>query len=176
MKKQKLNTITTKFRNLIYSENEALGLKPFFFIILILGATSILLTFQEEPSQTTSQAQPKTMDTFIPEGESLVPIKVANYESLDHVMGEFGVVDLYTTPLHPTAKPRRVGFAVKLIRSSLSPNQFSVLVPVEKVARIVSYSGEYTVSVRNPKSRGSQIAGEKKPKQRRSVSYEDSSY
>lgn len=175
MKKLKLDSIITKFRNLIVQGDDLTTLKPLGVIIVLLGITALMLSLRTEHKIENQVKKRVSIDTYIPKGESLVPIKVANFESLNQIIGDYGVVDLYTTPLHPGQKPDRVGYAVKLIRSPLNPEHFSVLVPIDKVARIVSYSGEYTVSVRNPALESTRFAQEKKKAIKRIVTFEDGS-
>lgn len=100
---------------------------------------------------------PASASTFIPEGFVLVPIEVANYESLDSILGKYGVVDLYTSPLDPTQKPRKVATRIKILRAPLNPNHFAVLAQEEDSSKLVGFSGPLTVIVQNPNSRGTGI-------------------
>jgi hypothetical protein len=141
-------------------------------VILLLGLGAALLQRPQAAPQETSSETVSSLDIFIPEGESLVPIQVANYESLDQVIGQFGVVDLLSTPLSPTEKAQRVAYAVKLIRSPESPRHFSVLIPADQAHRLAGHHGEFTVVVRNPKLVGTKIVKEKRGSQTRRIIYE----
>jgi hypothetical protein len=103
----------------------------------------------------------ESFDTFIPDGFSLLPIEVANYETLDSLLGPFGVVDLYTAPQTPDEKSRRIAYRVKILRAPRNPSHFAVLVPFEMVKNILRFPGPFMVSVQNPKSSGTGL--EKEP-------------
>ncbi len=92
--------------------------------------------------------------TYIPAGFVLVPIEVANFESLDSILGQFGVVDLFVGSEDPRVKPHKLAERVKILRAPLNPNHFAVLVPDSESQKIVAYSGALTVVVQNPKSLG----------------------
>lgn len=108
----------------------------------------------------------ESFDTFIPDGFSLVPIEVSNYETLDSLLGPYGVVDLFTTPLTPKERAQRIAYRIKILRAPKNPSHFAVLVPFDEVKNILRYSGPYMVSVQNPKARGTGF--EKEAPKRRS--------
>lgn len=95
--------------------------------------------------------------TYIPDGYVLVPIEVANYESLDSILGRFGIVDLFVGSEDPRIKPRKLAEHVKILRAPLNPSHFAVLVPDYESQKIVAYSGALTVVVQNPKKSGPTI-------------------
>lgn len=108
-----------------------------------------------EPSSEKSQAESvETAATYIPDGFVLVPIEVANFESLDSILGKFGVVDLFVGSDDPRVKPHKVAERVKILRAPLNPNHFAVLVPDSESQKIVAYSGALTVVVQNPNKAG----------------------
>lgn len=136
----------------------------------ILGLTAILaLSNAESTSVKTDDIDLTTLDTFIPDGESLVPIRIENYESLDHIIGRYGVVDLFSVPLTGDEKAKKVASRVKIVRNSKNPRDFSVLVDAEKAQKIASHPGEFTVSIRNPKSSGTEFVKQKSAPQKRRV-------
>ena len=92
--------------------------------------------------------------TFIPDGFVLVPIEVANYESLDSILGKFGVVDLYSVTDDPKKRPVKVAERIKILRAPLNPSHFAVLAPEADSVRIVSQSGPFTVVVQHPSKSG----------------------
>lgn len=144
-------------------------------VITAIGILAAFLQFRTSSGPAKPSAAPQSLDTFIPEGESLVPIQVANYESLDQVIGQYGVVDLLSTPLSPHEKAKRVAYAVKLIRSPQSPRHFSVLIPADEAHRLAGFEGEFTVVVRNPKSIGTKFVKEKAKSRKRRIVYETES-
>lgn len=173
MEKPNLNSITTKLTSLLEPDKESfLPTKPGVLFIILLGLTAAFLQFGGSKESVSEPIPQEPIDTFIPENESLFPVTVSNYESLDQIIGQFGVVDLYTAPKNPMEKPRKVATAVKLIRSPKSPNHFSVLVPADKAIKIAGFHGEFTVVVRNPKIVGTDFVKDKTQAPKRRVVYE----
>lgn len=174
MKKFKNNIIDLKFITKIFETQDGGFLpKPTLIVIfLILGAVTALIQFRGKSDGKEKPSVPLSIDTFIPEGESLVPIQVSNYESLDQVIGQYGVVDLLTTPLSPDEKSKRVAYAIKLVRSPKSPRHFSALVPAEKAPQLAGHNGEFMVVVRNPKLVGTKFVKEVGSKPKRQIFYE----
>lgn len=171
----KLDTIITKFKSLYAQGDKDSPLPSKTVIFCFLGLATLAGWAQHSGrSQEVDSDKAKwtSLDSYIPEGQTLVPISVANYESLDQVIGQYGVVDLLSTPLTPQEKPRRVAYAVKLIRSPLSHRHFSVLIPAEEAPRLAGYQGAFTVVVRNPKSLGTKFVKNKPKKAARQIVYE----
>ncbi len=93
------------------------------------------------------------IDTFIPNGYVLLPIDVQNLESLDSLLGQYGVVDLYT-PGDPVA----VAKGLKIIRSPKDPSEFSVLVPESQSAALVRAEDKpFLVVVQNPSKAADEV-------------------
>ncbi len=114
----------------------------FISILLALLATSSNSTVQKD--------DPLGIDTYIPKGYVLVPIEVQNHESLDSVIGQYGVVDLYLTSDLKSQKSRPVAKAVKLLRAPKNPSQFGVLVPEDQAPSLVVESLPFYVVVQRP--------------------------
>ncbi len=176
MKKFNLDIVISKLKAWVVSDNpqSVIPVKHGVFLVIAIGLTAAMVQFQKEPLPE-SPPSPESLDTYIPEGQSLVPIQVSNYESLDQVIGQYGVVDLLSTPLSPAEKSRRVAYAVKLIRSPKSPRHFSVLIPADKAYKLAGYHGEFTVVVRNPKLVGTKIVNKGRRKPTRPILYETES-
>ena len=102
-------------------------------LAMILGFIAFLTQFGKfnEGSQLKEQTA-ESIDILIPEGQSLVPIRVANNESLNRIIGSYGVVDLYSTPLSPGEKALRIAYKVKLVRSPGNSSGFNVLIPADE--------------------------------------------
>lgn len=95
----------------------------------------------------------EAVDTYIPSGFVLVPITVQNLASLDSLVGQFGVVDLYVE-----GENAALGRGLKLIRSPNDPAQFAVLVPENQAREIVRAGYKpFQVIVQNPKQTRSEI-------------------
>ncbi|MES2857350.1 MAG: hypothetical protein V4692_15880 [Bdellovibrionota bacterium] len=123
------------------------------WLVGILLAGGVALFFDAGDSEKT---EPTAIDresasTFIPAGFVLVPIEIANFQSLDSILGQHGVVDLFKPSSEPDGRPIRVASKIKILRAPLNPSHFAVLAPEEESAALVSYQGAFTVVVQNPK-------------------------
>jgi hypothetical protein len=112
---------------------------------------------KEKQSGATEPEAFESASTLIPAGFVLVPIEVSNYESLDSILGKFGIVDLYTPPEKPGGKPIKAAEHVKILRAPLNPNHFAVMVHENESARLVSFNGSFTVIVLNPNLAGTNL-------------------
>ena len=159
----------TKQLEILKKYKEGASFTAFFLIVLIfysckkeshhdLGATAIT-----ESSE--------GIDLLIPAGQSLVPIEVANYETLDSLLGSFGVVDLFfVDPMNPETG-KKIDSMVKILRAPKNPSHFAVLVPAQQAQKILQFKGPFVVSVQNPKHQtGMQF--EKGTKQHSRIVYE----
>lgn len=171
----KLNPVMMiiKFKERLIGGKSGINTGVIAVFAMILGLIAFLAQFGRPVKKTQKMDQPfKNIDIFIPEDQSLVPIRVANNESLDQIIGQYGVVDLYSVPLGPGEKAFRIAYKVKLVRSPGNPNYFSVLLPADQAHRVTGYPGEFYVSVRNPKSVGTGFIKKKSKITRRSVVFE----
>lgn len=100
--------------------------------------------------------------TFIPEGYVLVPIEVSNYESLDSILGQYGVVDLFVQTPEDDEPSRKVAERVKILRAPLNPSHFAVLVPENESQNLVTFDLPFTVVVQNPNSSGTKFVSSPK--------------
>ncbi|MBV2169700.1 MAG: hypothetical protein KUL82_13430 [Bdellovibrio sp.] len=128
---------------------------------LILGAISYFVSKPAEnrTSKESFLPEPKSVDTFIPRGFVLVPIEVANAESLASLVGDMGgVVDLYLASTDKQKGGLKVGSKLKLLRAPLNPQQYAVLVKDQESPRLLSYAGPFIAVVQNPDEKGNQIS------------------
>lgn len=169
-----VDTISKSIKNFINgkSDSSTLLTPVHILIALVLGSFALYQNQSSSPSHSPNPPPPPLIDTFVPQGTTLLPIQVANYESLDQIIGPYGVVDLFSTPLTPNEKSKRIAYAVKLVRSPKNPRYFSVLVPEEQVHKLVGYHREFTVAVRNPKSIGTKFVKSKNVTKKRRIIYE----
>lgn len=72
-----------------------------------------------------------TAHTFIPKNHVLIPIKLANKDSISAIMEEFSYVDLYIAQKIDEIfkKGRKIMQNVLLLRAPLDPQQFGIIVP-----------------------------------------------
>ena len=165
--------ILIKFKERLIGTKSENNINVIAVFAMILGLIAFLAQFGKpsEKLKKTNQIL-ESIDIFIPEDQSLVPIRVANNESLDQIIGRYGVVDLYSVPLNPGERAVRIAYKVRLLRSPGNPNYFSVLLPADQAHRITGYPGEFYVSVRNPKSTGTRFIKKKSKKLKRSIVFE----
>ncbi len=144
-------TLGDKVKNEVkgYSLDTFLKSKKVLVIFFMLGVVALYLDFAKSKStvktDVTSAAQ---IDTFIPEGFVLVPIEIQNYDSLDALMGDFAMVDLFAT--HNQNKSKKLLENAKLIRAPLNPKQFAILVSEDVASNIMKVDPPYFVILLNP--------------------------
>lgn len=148
----------------------------FVFLILGLVALSIDLSAKKPDIQEPSREKNPSVDTFIPRGFVLVPVDLANAESLSSLIGDVGgVVDLYqaqsglhadeeqNATLSRPKKPRwKVASKVKIMKAPLNPQQYAVLIKDSESSTLLNQSGPFIAVVQNPNTQGSQVAQESK--------------
>lgn len=104
-----------------------------------------------------TETPPESVATMIPAGYVLVPIEVSNYESLDSILGQYGVVDLYKSSDRPGGAPTKVAEHIRILRAPNNPNHFAVLATESESPSLVRYNGAFQVVVQNPKSSGTKV-------------------
>lgn len=127
----------------------------------ILGALSILLTFKNRPEKNpmVTEKNATSADTFIPRGYVLVPLELANAESLSSLVGDIGgVVDLFLANTENQKGGLKVGSKLKLLRAPLNPQQYAVLVKESDSSRLLGYAGPFIAVVQNPDEKGNHIS------------------
>lgn len=117
---------------------------------------SLILAWLSQPSPgaAVADAEPESIDTYIPAGFVLVPISVYNSESVDSIFGNHGVVDLYPVKENGNAVKWPLARGVKMLRAPKNPSQFGVLVPARAAPVVMSHGGAFQVIIHNPKQRG----------------------
>jgi hypothetical protein len=132
---------------------------PWLIAVLMAGGAAWYWDQKSPTKETDSRLATdlEAADTYIPSGFVLVPIEVANYESLDSILGKFGVVDLYLPANEKVAHATRVASHIKILRAPLNPSHFAVLAREEDSSQLVRFSGPFTVIVQNPKKGGTAI-------------------
>ncbi|MES2964882.1 MAG: hypothetical protein V4760_13405 [Bdellovibrionota bacterium] len=135
--------------------------KIWMIAIVVSGAIAFAWDISRPKSDSSIEPEsPETASTFIPAGFVLVPIEVANYESLDSILGKFGVVDLFKAPEDGRGRSIKVAERVKILRAPLNPSHFAVLVPDSESSRLVSETGAFTVVVQNPSRDGTRFVND----------------
>ena len=72
---------------------------------------------------------PSSLDVLLTPGQVLVPLELANHQSLDSLLGPYGIVDLY--PLDSLQRKARRPLAryVRIVRSQSDSRHFAALLP-----------------------------------------------
>lgn len=137
---------------------------------LIPIVAGVLMSSRAAPQENSRTPQ---VDTFIPKGFVLVPIEVQNYEALDSILGQFGVVDLFQAMGPENPQQRLVARAVRILRAPQNPSHFAILVEEHDVPGVLKHGGLFTVIVRRPDQSGTEFVkeGEGAPI-KRSIVYE----
>lgn len=138
-----------KYIERLNKHKEMVGFTGLFLIVLTFYSCQKVSTSEGPPSNTSVASD--GIDLLIPAGQSLVPIEVANYETLDSLLGSFGVVDLFfVDPMKPETG-KKIASMVKILRAPKNPSHFAVLVPSLQAQKILQFKGPFVVSVQNPK-------------------------
>lgn len=127
---------------------------------LLLGAIAIGSAHFDDKNKidTTYEKEEKSPDTYIPRGFVLVPLEIANSDSLNALIGDLGgVVDLYLATNSGQKNGLKVGSKLKLLRAPLNPNQYAVLVRESEGSRILSYTGPFVAVIQNPVEQGPKL-------------------
>ena len=98
------------------------------------------------------QKQPNIYaDTYIPNGHVLVPLEIANIDSLSALIDQFAMIDLYVG-LPSDKGSRKIASRIKLIRAPLNPNLYAVLVNESLSSQIMGSSGPFWAVLQNRNS------------------------
>lgn len=97
------------------------------------------------------------VDTLIPAGFVIIPIEVQNYESLDSLLGKYGVGDLFKGD---GKNGRLVARNIRILRAPKNPSHFAVLAPETEASSILSSQGNFYVALKSPHQAGTQIVNQ----------------
>src|ERR1035437_10610139 len=93
-----------------------------FGLSLIPIALGLVFSFSSAPPQEGSKNPRAQVDTYIPKGFVLVPIEVQNYEALDSILGQFGVVDLFQSLSPENPGQHLIARNVRILRAPQNPS------------------------------------------------------
>jgi hypothetical protein len=139
-----------KLKFLLQDKVNRMLLVGLFIFAVVLIASSGSPGAPSSNSLTESAPEPFSADTVIPNGFVLVPIDIQNIDSLSSMIGQFGIVDLFTTPNLNQKSGLRVGRRLKLLRAPLNPQQFAVLVPEDEATELLRAIGPFVAVIQNP--------------------------
>lgn len=122
---------------------------------VLVGLLSVTLGRPSSPPPSETNPNIKSADTFIPRGFVLVPLEIANAESLASLVGDLGgVVDLYLANNGDQKGGLKVGTKLKILRAPLNPQQYAVLVKEHESSQLLSHAGPFIAVVQNPNEKG----------------------
>jgi hypothetical protein len=87
-------------------------------------------------------------DTLIPNGLILVPIELANVDTVSALIDQFAVVDLFSSSANSKGN-KKIASRVKLLRAPLNPNQYAILAPQRISDLIMSTPGPFWAVIQN---------------------------
>lgn len=157
MKKIKIEYIKEQFQNLTKGAlDQKNRIILFFFIGLILvGYTHI----KSNPNKISKD--PFQIDTLIPDGYVLIPVKLSNAAAISGVIGSYGVADIYSTLAGQ--KSKLLFSKAKVIKSEDAEDPvFSVLVKESRAHLLSNREDPFFAAVQNPKARAHESKIEQK--------------
>ena len=125
------------------------------------GLLAILTSSRNSAPQPQEAPRVESVDTMIPKGFILVPLDLENIEQIGSLIGNSGVVDLYTGGAE-SKKRRLVASRVKVIQAPFNPQVYAALIPESEGSVIQNYLGPFRAVVQNPKQNGSSVHRETK--------------
>jgi hypothetical protein len=117
----------------------------FSFLAFISFSMIYSMNRKDEPPKTPERIY---ADTYIPKGFVLIPIELANYESVSALIDQFGVIDLYAGAPQ-MAGSVKIASRVKMLRAPLNPHLFAILVPENNSSEIMKKNGPFWAVVQN---------------------------
>lgn len=127
---------------------------------MVAGAlllSSLVIALTSAPSREESRGKSDLeISTLIPAGQVLIPVQLKNFESVDSILGPFGVVDLFADQGQGASKP--IARNIRLLRAPKNPSLFAVLVPQDQAPLILQAEekGLYA-AIKNQKEGGTEF-------------------
>ncbi|MCK6598169.1 MAG: hypothetical protein L6Q37_07375 [Bdellovibrionaceae bacterium] len=124
-------------------------------IIFFLFGLFIIFSLNWVNNKDPIQYSKFNIDATIPNGYVLIPIDVINGASLSSLMGQTGIVDLFST--ENGRKTKLVASRVKIVQATDQNDSFAVLLKETLSQKIVQAQGPFFAIVQNPKQKSSEI-------------------
>lgn len=143
-------------------------------LISVLGIFVVFLflnSLRSPDSVKATEQELQTADTVIPAGYVLVPIELENAASMSSMIGDFGVVDLFSAKNEKSPRGHKVGVRLKLLKAPLNPEQYAVLVREEESASILEARGPFFAVIQNPEIQKSASVYKKNSKAKSRIEY-----
>lgn len=123
------------------------------FIVALINNRSRAVNHHPLPSP----PEMESVDTLIPEGHILVPLELENVEQVSSLIGNSGVIDLYTGGAEVKSR-RLIAARVKVIQAPYNPQVYAALIKESDGRVIQNYLGPFRAVVQNPKQSGSRVS------------------
>lgn len=120
-------------------------------VLFFLVGFAVVGFSQIKAQATRTESDRFQIDTIIPSGYVLIPIKLLNADAISAVIGTHGVADIYATIQGERTK---LLFArAKIIKSPVEDATFSVLVKETKAHLLSNSENPFFAAVQNPRTR-----------------------
>ncbi|MBC7741965.1 MAG: hypothetical protein H7061_07200 [Bdellovibrionaceae bacterium] len=120
--------------------------KPLIIAFLLFVVAFIAINFGAEKGPLSKDKI--YADTMIPKGLVLLPIELANADTVSGLIDQFGVIDLYAGQ-GSAGGSKKIAAKVKILRAPLNPQQYAVLVPENLSKEIMHSVGPFYAVVQN---------------------------
>ena len=145
-------------------------------VLTALGGIAICFATQGSEGEARAEVgreRASSLDTFIPQGFVLIPIELENYNSVDSILGSYGVVDLYLAGQGEFKKTKPLVRRIKILRAPQNPSQFAVLVPEQQAGLFFRDQSVFFAAIQNPKEAGTSFVNRPAtPKSRKVLVFE----
>lgn len=112
---------------------------------------------QTQVTDSAPEVKLESIDTMIPRGFILVPLELENLDHVSSLIGDSGVVDLYTGG---NEKRRLIASRVKIIQAPYNSQVYAALIRESEGITLQNYPGPFRATVQNPKQMGSMVRKE----------------
>ncbi|MEY4617206.1 MAG: hypothetical protein RJB66_2166 [Pseudomonadota bacterium] len=132
--------------------------KPYWVLISLFFMGLALMVAQEKslPKPKGGSASITSVDTYIPSGHVLVTLQLINSESIDGLIGDYGLVDLYeavaTSSEESKKRAKPLARRLKIIRAPNNPALFGVLIKETETQIIQKLSAPVFAVIQDPAS------------------------
>lgn len=151
----KFNLLLQKIRTDILNPQKPIWI---IFTLVLIGVSFLIPQIREQktPTDIKSELTP-SLDTFVPAGFVLVTLQLINNESIDSMIGAYGLVDIYSASHEVETLGAKltapIATHLKLIRAPNNPSLYGVLVPENSREIIQQLTGPVFAVIQGPKSK-----------------------
>jgi hypothetical protein len=133
--------------------------------LISFGFVGVIHSCDKSPEPAANEG----IDTMIPAGYVIIPIEVQNFESLDSLLGKYGVGDLFKGD---GKNGKLVARNIRILRAPKNPSHFAVLAPESQASSILSNQGNFYVALKGPHQSATQIVSEHEGKNVRRIHFD----